>query len=73
MNEEFQVGQAVRFINGKFKGFTGNIMKLSESVCSVRIEYEHRFYEVVEETKFLTDMKKFNDAMNETEKTLRGT
>lgn len=40
-------GSIVRFCAGPYNGLTAKIVKACETHCSVELEFEHRFYEVV--------------------------
>jgi len=51
------VGSPVKFIGGKYNGLVGNVMKLCDTECSVRIEFERKMHEVVESIKFLRKLR----------------
>ncbi len=66
------IGEAVRFIDGKFKGFHGNVMKICDTNCSVSVQMDNDRFEIVEEIRYLKNLKAYLDAMNDTEKQVRG-
>ena len=43
----------VKFIGGKYNGLKGNIVKCCDNFCSVRVLYENKPIEIIEEYKFL--------------------
>lgn len=72
MSETFQVGQAVRFIGGRYNGLVGNIAKLCDRVASVLIERDGQYFEEVEETRHLTDLRQWQESRSTVERSLRG-
>lgn len=72
MTDELTVGQAVRFIGGKYNGFEGQIAKLCDTQCSVLVQYEGRTSELIEETRHLMPMELWQAMKTATELALKG-
>lgn len=49
-------GTVVKFTDGKYKGFEGLVMKVSETLSSVFIRTDDTGAEVVEENRYLTPL-----------------
>lgn len=52
------IGEPVKIVGGKYNGLKGNVTKVCDQFCGVRIEWENKMFEEVVETKFLTPLSK---------------
>jgi hypothetical protein len=47
------MGEAVQITSGPYNGLRGNLCKLCDTWCSVVIEFEHQWFEIVTESRWL--------------------
>ncbi len=69
---DLRANLAVRFIGGKHNGMKGNTFWVADTCCSVRIEYDHKVFEVVEEFRHLIPLALWVAGKSEVETSLRG-
>jgi hypothetical protein len=72
MEHNLQPRQAVRFIGGKYNGFQGTTQWVGDLTASVIVVMDTGAkYELIEDTKFLQDLKEWQSARGKTELALK--
>lgn len=70
---DLRYGLPVRFVGGKHNGWHGQLIKLCDSWCSIRVVYDNKPIEVVEEYRFLLPVSLWKAGKTEAELSLRDT